>query len=74
MAYLEAGKGDTVVFLHGNPTSTFIWRNIIPHLAGQARCIAPELIGMRDSDRLSPSGTVRYRYFEQRRYLDKLLE
>ena len=47
MAYAEAGTGDpAVVFLHGNPTSSYLWRRVIPHVAGQARCLAPDLIGM----------------------------
>ena len=46
MAYIEAGTGDPVVFLHGNPTSSYLWRNVIPHVEGVARCIAPDLIGM----------------------------
>jgi len=56
MAYVEAGRGDPIVFLHGNPTSSYIWRNIMPHLAGQARVIAPDLIGIGDSDKLAGSG------------------
>ena len=48
MAYIEEGEGDPVVLLHGNPTSSFIWRNIIPHIQVQARVIAPDLIGMGD--------------------------
>ncbi|MGZ8755224.1 MAG: alpha/beta fold hydrolase, partial [Acidimicrobiia bacterium] len=46
MAYVEAGRGDPIVFLHGNPTSSFLRRNVIPHLQDQRRCIAPDLIGM----------------------------
>jgi len=46
MAYLEAGAGDPIVLLHGNPTSSHLWRNVIPHLAGLARCLAPDLIGI----------------------------
>jgi len=52
MAYIEAGEGDPIVFLHGNPTSSYLWRNIIPHLEGLGRCIAPDLIGMGDSEKL----------------------
>jgi len=74
MAYIEEGKGDPVVLLHGNPTSSFIWRNIIPHLQGQARVIAPDLIGMGDSDKLEDSGPGSYRFVEHRHYLDLLLE
>jgi haloalkane dehalogenase len=72
MAYIDEGAGDTILFLHGNPTSSFIWRNIIPHLTKQARCVAPDLIGMGDSDKLTPSGPDRYRFVEHRKYLDAL--
>ena len=74
MAYVEAGKGDPIVFLHGNPTSSYLWRNVIPHLEGHGRCIAPDLIGMGDSDKLEPSGPDRYRFVEHRAHLDALLE
>jgi haloalkane dehalogenase len=74
MAYVEVGNGDPIVFLHGNPTSSYLWRNIIPHLEGVGRCIAPDLIGQGDSDKLEDSGPDRYRFVEHRRYLDALLE
>jgi haloalkane dehalogenase len=74
MAYVEVGQGDPIVFLHGNPTSSFLWRNVIPHLEPFGRCIAPDLIGMGDSDKLPNSGLGSYRFVEQRRYLDALLE
>ena len=74
MAYVEAGSGDPIVFLHGNPTSSYLWRNVIPHCEGLGRCIAPDLIGMGDSAKLSPSGPDRYRFVEHRRYLDALLD
>ena len=74
MAYIETGQGDPIVFLHGNPTSSYLWRNIIPHVAGLGRCIAPDLIGMGDSDKLEASGPERYRFVEHRTYLDGLLE
>jgi haloalkane dehalogenase len=74
MAYVEAGSGDPVVLLHGNPTSSYLWRNVIPHLEERWRCIAPDLIGMGDSDKLEPSGPDRYTFVEHRRYLDALLE
>src|SRR6516225_3759833 len=60
MAYIEAGQGDPIVLLHGNPTSSYLWRNIIPHLEGLGRCIAPDLIGMGDSDKLPNSGPNSY--------------
>ncbi len=74
MAYVEAGSGDPIVFLHGNPTSSYLWRNVIPHVVDLGRCIAPDLIGMGDSDKLEPSGPGRYRFVEHRRFLDALLE
>lgn len=74
MAYVEVGSGDPIVFLHGNPTSSYLWRNVIPHCAGLGRCIAPDLIGMGDSAKLSPSGPDRYTFVEHRRYLDALLD
>lgn len=74
MAYVEAGSGDPIVFLHGNPTSSYLWRNVIPHLAPYGRCLAPDLIGMGESDKLPDSGPDSYRFVEHRRYLDVLLE
>src|ERR1700745_3562023 len=74
MAYVEVGKGDPIVLLHGNPTSSYLWRNVLPHLRPRARCIAPDMIGMGDSDKLSDSGPGSYRFVEPRRYLDALLE
>jgi len=74
MAYVEVGQGDPIVFLHGNPTSSYLWRNIIPHLESAGRCIAPDLIGMGDSDKLENSGPKSYRFVEHRAYLDALLE
>ncbi|HAD24595.1 MAG TPA: haloalkane dehalogenase, partial [Alphaproteobacteria bacterium] len=74
MAYSEMGEGDPIVFLHGNPTSSYLWRNVMPHLAGQGRCIAPDLIGMGDSEKLEPSGPERYTFREHRRFLDAFLE
>jgi haloalkane dehalogenase len=74
MAYVEEGSGDPVVFLHGNPTSSYLWRNVIPHVAPLGRCIAPDLIGMGDSDPLPDSGPGRYRFVDHRAHLDALLE
>ncbi|MDE0407698.1 MAG: haloalkane dehalogenase, partial [Alphaproteobacteria bacterium] len=74
MAYVEMGEGDPVVFLHGNPTSSYLWRNIMPHVAGQARCLAPDLIGMGDSDKLDDPGPGSYRFVEHRDYLDGFLD
>ena len=74
MSYVEVGSGDPIVFLHGNPTSSYLWRNVIPHLEERGRCIAPDLIGMGDSDKLEESGADRYRFVEHRHYLDGLLD
>ena len=74
MAYVEVGNGDPIVFLHGNPTSSYLWRNIIPYLEGLGRCIAPDLIGMGDSEKLPNSGPNSYTFIEHRRYLDGLLD
>jgi haloalkane dehalogenase len=62
------------VLLHGNPTSSYLWRNVLPHLQPLGRCIAPDLIGMGDSDKLPDSGPGSYRFVEHRRHLDALLE
>jgi haloalkane dehalogenase len=74
MAYVEVGEGDPIVLLHGNPTSSYLWRNVLPHLQSLGRCIAPDLIGMGDSDKLPNSGPDRYRFVDHRHYLDGLLE
>ncbi len=73
MAYVEEGEGDAIVFLHGNPTSSYLWRNIIPYLTGLGRCIAPDLIGMGDSEKLDGSNADSYTFVEHRNYLDELL-
>lgn len=70
MHYIDVGEGDPIVFLHGNPTSSYLWRNVIPHLSDQARCIAPDLIGMGKSDHPD----IAYRYDDQYRYLCGFLE
>lgn len=67
MAYVETGSGDPVVFLHGNPTSSYLWRNVIAEVEGGARCLAPDLIGMGDSGK-NPAGS--YRFVDHARYLD----
>jgi haloalkane dehalogenase len=69
MAYVEMGEGDPIVFQHGNPTSSYLWRNIMPLLADQGRCIAVDLIGMGDSDKLDDPGPDSYRFVEHRDYL-----
>jgi haloalkane dehalogenase len=73
MAYVEIGRGAPIVFLHGNPASSYMWRNIMPHVAPQARCIAPDLIGMGDSEKLDGTDPARYGFLAHRRYLDELL-
>lgn len=67
MAYVDTGTGDPVVFLHGNPTSSYLWRNVIPHVESGARCLAPDLIGMGDSGK-NPDES--YRFKDHVRYLD----
>jgi haloalkane dehalogenase len=74
MAYVEAGSGDPIVLLHGNPTSSFLWRNIVPYLEDLGRCIVPDLIGMGDSEKLEDSGPDRYRFVEHRECLDAFYE
>ncbi len=74
MALIDSGSGDPIVLLHGNPTSSYLWRNVIPHLEGLGRVIVPDLIGMGDSAKLSPSGRDSYRFVEHRKYLDALYE
>ena len=74
IAWAECGTGDPVVFLHGNPTSSYLWRNVIPHVKKMGRCIAPDLIGMGDSAKLDESGPDSYRFAEHRDYLDALLD
>ncbi len=71
MAYVEMGQGDPIVFLHGNPTSSYLWRNIMPHVRDIGRCLAPDLIGMGDSAKLDPPD---YRFVVHRAYLDGLLD
>jgi len=67
ISYLDAGEGDPIVFLHGNPTSSYIWRNIIPHVARLGRSLAPDLVGMGQSGK-SPANA--YRFVDHSRYLD----
>jgi len=71
MAYVDTGAGGPIVFLHGNPTSSYLWRNVIPHVAGLRRCLAPDLVGMGASGK-APSGTYLFAYHA--RYLDVWLE
>ena len=71
LAYVDTGAGDPIVFLHGNPTSSYLWRNVIPHVAGLGRCLAPDLVGMGDSGK-APAGA--YRFADHARYLDAWFE
>ena len=71
MAYVDAGAGAPVVFLHGNPTSSYLWRNVIPLVAPHGRCLAPDLVGMGDSGK-APAGS--YRFADHARYLDAWFE
>ena len=71
ISYADTGAGDPVVFIHGNPTSSYLWRNIIPYLAPRARCVAPDLIGMGAS---GPSATGTYRFADHARHLDAFFE
>jgi haloalkane dehalogenase len=74
MAYIDEGEGEPIVFQHGNPTSSYLWRNVMPHVEGLGRLIACDLIGMGDSDKLEPSGPDRYTYAEHRDHLFALWE
>src|SRR5829696_2604652 len=71
ISYVDTGAGDPVVFLHGNPTSSYLWRNIIPHVEGVGRCLAPDLVGMGDS---GPAPDGSYRFVDHARYLDAWFE
>lgn len=72
MAFIDEGAGDAIVFQHGNPTSSYLWRNVMPHCRGLGRLVACDLIGMGDSDKLEPSGPGRYTFAEQREFLHAL--
>jgi haloalkane dehalogenase len=74
MSYVDEGSGDPIVLLHGNPTSSYLWRNIIPLLSEIGRCVAPDLIGMGDSEKLKTSGPDSYSFREHQKYLDALLD
>src|SRR5437879_1969447 len=71
LAYVDVGQGDPIVFLHGVPTPSYLWRNIIPYLLPLGRCLAPDLIGMGHSGK-APNGS--YRFVDHARYLDAWLE
>ena len=69
MAYIDEGEGDAIVFQHGQPTSSYVWRNVMPHLEGMGRLIACDLIGMGGSDKLNSADPNRYNYSAHRDYL-----
>lgn len=73
MSYVEMGEGDPIIFQHGNPTSSYLWRNVMPHLQDQGRCIAIDLIGMGDSDKLDNPDASSYTFVQHREYLDGAL-
>jgi haloalkane dehalogenase len=74
MAYHERGEGAPVLFLHGNPTSSYLWRDVIPELEGRGRLIAPDLIGMGDSGKLTNPGADTYRFVTHRNYLAAFID
>ena len=74
MAYIDEGTGDTVLFLHGNPTSSYLWRNIAPHVEKTNRIVIPDLIGMGDSDKLDGENNPGYKYHGQYEYLTALMD
>ena len=71
IAYIDRGQGDPIVLLHGNPTSSYLWRNVIPHLEGLGRCLAPDLVGMGGSGKAKDGS---YRFVDHSRYLDQWFE
>ena len=68
--YIEEGEGDPILFLHGNPTSNYLWRNIIPYLTQQGRCIAPDLIGMGKSDKPD----INYGFLDTYKYVEGFIK
>lgn len=73
MAYYEVGEGRPILFLHGNPTSSYLWRNVIPHVRHLGRCVAPDLIGMGDSEKLPAAGPGTYTFLTHRMFLNELM-
>jgi len=74
IAYVESGSGEPIIFLHGNPTSSYLWRNITPHLESQGRCICIDLIGMGDSDKLDNPDENSYQFEEHYHYVNAAIE
>ena len=74
IAYFDEGHGDNLIFIHGNPTSSYLWRNIIHSLKSKYRCIAPDLIGMGDSDKLNNVSNQSYSFFEHKKWLNEFVD
>jgi haloalkane dehalogenase len=74
LSYVDVGHGDPIVFLHGNPTSSYLWRNVIPHVQHLGRCIAPDLIGMGDSTKLSAPKAGDYSFDRHSQFLSAFME
>ena len=74
IAFVEMGEGDPIIFQHGNPTSSYLWRNIMPQLQSLGRCIAMDLIGMGDSEKLEDKGNMTYSYDTHKKYFDGFLD
>jgi len=74
MAYVDVGEGDPIVFLHGNPTSSYLWRNVIPHVQHLGRCVAPDLVGFGQSDKLPSPGPGTYSFETHAQYLAAFLD
>ena len=74
ISYVEMGSGETMLFLHGNPTSSYLWRNIMPYFSDIKRCIAPDLIGMGDSDKLDSNNVGDYNFFTHQKWLNDIIE
>jgi pimeloyl-ACP methyl ester carboxylesterase len=70
MHYIDEGSGDPILFLHGQPTSSYLWRNVIPHVTDLGRCVAPDLIGFGKSDKPD----VEYRFFDHAKYVFGFIE
>ncbi len=70
MHYIDEGSGDPILFLHGNPTSSYLWRNIIPHVTSMGRCIAPDLIGQGKSDKPD----IEYLFFDHVEYIEGFID
>jgi haloalkane dehalogenase len=74
MAYVDMGSGESMLFLHGNPTSSYLWRNIMPYFSDFKRCVAPDLIGMGGSDKLDSNTAGTYTFIEHRKWINALLD